>query len=471
MDKNESDEEEEPYLGYMFDAAAASQVHEFVVGSSVVKYLSSCEEVGETAVQGGHAVWRGAQLLSACISQFIVKGDAVLELGCGVGLVGLICAALGAKKVWLTDRDQGALALCQQSIAVNEGFADICQVNRLLFGQVWTDEKVNLVVAADIIYSTGMISLICKTASSSLKNGGIFILAASFDLGPDFANELEAACSTTGLQAPVLVNYGSHEQNFKVWSMTYAKQMHSLEQGLLEQVCTIKSKSFHLWPRAFLPAWNGTITLAFQGWPQQVLDLKQTIEEALPGLPAENPGSKWPKLTLGASILKLTLPELEILDSILRHEFSPQLLNKAELCWYIDSLWLTVYASGSHEIIFSKKRLPMCSYQMNNSDDSIVPASEIARVKSIIDESSMDLAAYLNAFNGTKTQWEAGETNADRYIQPGKPGVSLVTFLHSPPLLEIIRRLRYRTDCALPGTFRWFHDEALHCSIRALIMS
>ena len=68
-------------------------------------------------------VWRAAHVAArACDVGWggvRLVGARVLELGCGTGALGLACAALGAASVWLTDVDEGALALARSNVALN----------------------------------------------------------------------------------------------------------------------------------------------------------------------------------------------------------------------------------------------------------------------------------------------------------------------------------------------------------------
>ena len=53
-------------------------------------------------------------------------------------------------------------------------------------------------------------------------------------------------------------------------------------------------------PREFFIAWQGVPTLAYEGFSAILLKIKKEISDAVPGLRKENPGSLWPKTTLGA---------------------------------------------------------------------------------------------------------------------------------------------------------------------------
>ena len=53
-------------------------------------------------------------------------------------------------------------------------------------------------------------------------------------------------------------------------------------------------------PETFFVAWNGVLTLVYEGFPPGLAGAKAALaEQGLP-LKKENFGSKWPKTTLGA---------------------------------------------------------------------------------------------------------------------------------------------------------------------------
>lgn len=56
-------------------------------------------------------------------------------------------------------------------------------------------------------------------------------------------------------------------------------------------------------PKAFFVAFHGTLTLAFAGWPSCVCERKARMDAELCAhaqvLTQENPGTRWPKVTLG----------------------------------------------------------------------------------------------------------------------------------------------------------------------------
>ena len=84
--------------------------------------LRLCYQQQSTGTHG--RVWRAAHV-AACACEdgwggvSVVDERRLIEIGCGTGAVGLACAALGASSVWLTDIDEGALALTRSNVALN----------------------------------------------------------------------------------------------------------------------------------------------------------------------------------------------------------------------------------------------------------------------------------------------------------------------------------------------------------------
>ena len=117
---------------------------------------------GATVDNGGH-VWPSAVALSSLFCAAgsgariagvpELRGARCLELGAGVGLVGLQLAAQGAR-VLCTDHDPNALELLGGSIAAN-GLGDWVSTKLLDWNdpQSWqTAERFDLVLAADCVY-------------------------------------------------------------------------------------------------------------------------------------------------------------------------------------------------------------------------------------------------------------------------------------------------------------------------------
>ena len=96
----------------------------------------------------------------------------VLELGCGLGLVGLLCAGCGAEKVTLTDREPHALHCAMSTASVNQytnvqatllDWTNVASYTNLL-------HSVNIIVASDVFYDGDTISQFATVCTQLLKH-------------------------------------------------------------------------------------------------------------------------------------------------------------------------------------------------------------------------------------------------------------------------------------------------------------
>jgi hypothetical protein len=85
-----------------------------------------------------------------------------------------------------------------------------------------------------------------------------------------------------------------------VENVTGLPQISTLTSGetQLEYLCK-NTQACVLRPYCFFVSWQGVLTLAYRGFPQQLVQLKQQITDFYQGLPKESPGSKWPKTRCG----------------------------------------------------------------------------------------------------------------------------------------------------------------------------
>lgn len=97
------------------------------------------------------SLWPGAQYLALWLRPEDVKGRSVLEVGCGIGLCGLVAATLGARTATLVDREPLALHMAMSTAAlngleVNARVADVASLEGI--------EDVDLVLASDVLYDS-----------------------------------------------------------------------------------------------------------------------------------------------------------------------------------------------------------------------------------------------------------------------------------------------------------------------------
>ncbi len=119
-----------------------------------------------------------------------LEGRIVLELGCGVGLAGLVAASLGAR-VLMTDYLRVALTIAAENARRNR-LTNI--ETRLVDWRDWTgNERFDLIIGADIAYETDMHGALLKVLATGLLPQGEVILAdPSRDQGAAFTGHLTA---------------------------------------------------------------------------------------------------------------------------------------------------------------------------------------------------------------------------------------------------------------------------------------
>jgi len=111
---------------------------------------------------------------------FSLRGKTVAELGCGLGLVGITLAKLGAKSVTLFDREPLCLECASRSAELNE-VESIVTTEVLDWNSRADENKFNsfdILVAADVLYERHAVEPVSKFCSSFVKaNGGQIFIA------------------------------------------------------------------------------------------------------------------------------------------------------------------------------------------------------------------------------------------------------------------------------------------------------
>jgi predicted nicotinamide N-methyase len=146
-------------------------------------------------------VWPAAYLLAERVAREPslepIEGSCVaqvLEIGCGLGLAGLVAVARGLC-VQFTDYDQAALDFVAQSAAEN-GFDPARYSIRWLDWRRLPDERYPIILGADVIYESRLVPLVAALLRRLLAPGGVGLLASPYRLA---ASGFPAAVAEVGL--------------------------------------------------------------------------------------------------------------------------------------------------------------------------------------------------------------------------------------------------------------------------------
>lgn len=175
----------QPDLGAGASHGLLGESHTIQVADGLA--LKFAKEVGAEqadAEVGGAGVWTGRFLWASGgeLAQYLIgkgpeyfAGKRVLELGCGCGLAGLTCAALGAKETLLTDQiTEGA----ETNLALNAAelpdlkLSERCHVKKLRWGNAEdyaaAEGPFDVIVGSDIMQEGGDIVGEYKTLADTI---------------------------------------------------------------------------------------------------------------------------------------------------------------------------------------------------------------------------------------------------------------------------------------------------------------
>ena len=206
-------------------------------------------------------------------------------------------------------------------------------------------------------------------------------------------------------------------------------------------------------PQTYFVAWNGVLTLVYDGFPPVLAGIKARLN-AEDALPPENFGSRWPKTTLAAlhdDAPPLSLAELTSLRALCE-EHASQLSLRVP----VSSLSFVSYDQRGLESVRERSDVALGSAV----DDSEPSDAEQAHVRGVLDEWS-DLEAYLPRVN-------APGSRIGSYRESSPQGSTLVAFVGTSELRELVALFRSAVDALLPGRYAWLDDASLHCTVRAL---
>ena len=142
-------------------------------------------------------LWPGAYLLAEAVAREPwVGGTAALELGCGLGLAGLVGLAAGLR-VRFTDYDEVPLGFIRRSVRAN-GFPPADYSTALLDWREPPPDSYPVILGADVLYERRLIPLVSGVISRMLAPGGVALVAGPYRVATE---DLPLALAAAGLVA------------------------------------------------------------------------------------------------------------------------------------------------------------------------------------------------------------------------------------------------------------------------------
>jgi predicted nicotinamide N-methyase len=131
-------------------------------------------------------LWTGARVLAALVPPV----ETAIDLGCGLGLVGLAAARRGAR-VTCVDRSPAALAFVRASAAANDLALDLVAAD---FLTPVVRGRFDLVLAAEVLYDRTAFAPLARTLAALLKPEGRALIADAHRIDTNaFYADLDAA--------------------------------------------------------------------------------------------------------------------------------------------------------------------------------------------------------------------------------------------------------------------------------------
>jgi predicted nicotinamide N-methyase len=145
-------------------------------------------------------LWPGAFLLAEAVAREPWDpGTRALEIGCGLGLAGLVGVAAGLR-VTFTDHDAAPLRFVERS-ATENAFPAASYATRLLDWRELPDERYPVILGADVLYESRLVALVSELIDRMLAPGGLALIAGPYRVATE---ELPGLLSRHGLVAEAI---------------------------------------------------------------------------------------------------------------------------------------------------------------------------------------------------------------------------------------------------------------------------
>lgn len=214
----------------------------------------------------------------------------------------------------------------------------------------------------------------------------------------------------------------------------------------------------------FFISWNSVATLAYEGLSRTLLAIKRSIEEGIPGLLAENPGSRWPKSTLGCLQEGIELSESQVhrlRDICLRKSSDLQSLSESDRSIDIKELRYVTFHCRTLERRLASETILLEG--ISTADDG-PPRSHLDEVAETMGQFAA--SEHVRYYPRLAPQ---GRTIDSYYRLPHVESTIVYDIVPSEALHECVTSFCQAVDAALPHCYAWFDPASWHMTVRALV--
>lgn len=159
-------------------------------------------------------LWPGSLILGRFLRKFEPHGKTLLELGCGMGALGIVASQYGFENILLTDINQDALNFAQANILRN-GLQEKISIRRLDIASPGKFEaQFDFIAASEILYLDNLHRPLLRFLKKHLgQNGKAFFCT---DMGRDKPNFRRIAKNDFSIQEGKIALKGDEKRLFNI---------------------------------------------------------------------------------------------------------------------------------------------------------------------------------------------------------------------------------------------------------------